>query len=248
MPPPQFVEKLICRGRPPGRPAGKCCEFAESLQKMQGSGAGTSRTPSPTITNADFFDSLGRGYASALLKTGHKNPPDLCPGVKIMDLPLLHPVGGAGFELFQHGNQGFSLRPGEILGDEGLPAAEDPGDLRHGGQGFFRGKDLDCPFVLRRGTALQESVLLQNHKLPGHIALIDKNAPGELILGDAGAGADGVQIAGMAGFEVQRNQFLLAVESGAAGDVSDMVHQIWHSVHPFRRWKLSYYTTKSPTL
>ena len=150
-----------------------------------------------------------------------------------MALPLLHPVGGAGFELFQHGNQGFSLGFAEILGDEALPAPEDPGDLGHGRPGFLRGKDLDGSFVLRRGTALHEPVLLQNHQLPGHIALIDKNAPGQLILGDAGAGADGVQIAGMAGFEPQRGQLLLAVEGGAAGDVGDVVHQIGHVDHPF---------------
>ena len=62
----QFVENPICRGRPPGRPAGKCCEFAGSPQKTQGSAAGTSRTPSPTITNADFFDSLNGRYSAVL--------------------------------------------------------------------------------------------------------------------------------------------------------------------------------------
>ena len=54
----QTVDKPICRGRRPRRPACKCSEFAESHRKTPGLTAGASRTPPPTISNFDFFDTL----------------------------------------------------------------------------------------------------------------------------------------------------------------------------------------------
>ena len=82
----QTVEKPGCRGRPPGRPAGKCCEFAERFKIKQHVTAGTSRTPSPTVSTSDFFDTLQSerivvgedGFAFLRKSHGRANSPPDC--------------------------------------------------------------------------------------------------------------------------------------------------------------------------
>ena len=58
LPPVRTVKEPICRGRPPGQPARKRCEFTESIEITGNLTAGTSRAPSPTIRNPGFFDTL----------------------------------------------------------------------------------------------------------------------------------------------------------------------------------------------
>ena len=55
LPFPLGVWNSDCRGRPPGRPDGKCCEFAEHIEITQDAADGTPGTAFPTVPNSDFF-------------------------------------------------------------------------------------------------------------------------------------------------------------------------------------------------
>ena len=74
-------------------------------------------------------------------------------------------------------------------------------DLGHQCLRFFRGIQFHSSFICGRRNTAYKAFLFQHRHLPCHIALVDANAFRQLILGDAGLGANLHQITGMAAFQ-----------------------------------------------
>lgn len=148
-------------------------------------------------------------------------------------LSSVHIIRSAGLHLSQQSRQQLQLRLGQIPGDAVLPTLEDAGDLRQQVQGLLGGMQLHDPLVGSGGNPGDEAILLQTGCLPGHVALVDADALGELVLRDAGMGADLREIAGMAGLQTHGCQAVGPILSTTAGDFCNITDDLRHGVSSF---------------
>ena len=138
---------------------------------------------------------------------------------------LCDPPGGFFLHLGKHPFQNRPLFFADISGQTGFPPALN---------GFQKRKQLQCllcriqlhdALVLLKGCSGNEAVLLQNGRLPRHIAFVDADDGSKLVLRDAGIGTD---LAGMTGFETHGRQRFRAVLGTAAGNLGNIADDLRH--------------------
>ena len=84
------------------------------------------------------------------------------------------------------------------------------------------GVELHDALVRGGGGPGEEALFLQRGGLPGHVALVDADALGQLILGNAGIGADLRQVTGMACFKPHGRKLIQPILSAATGKFGDI--------------------------
>ena len=88
-------------------------------------------------------------------------------------------------------------------------------------------REIDMELRLTMAQAAQ-AAFLQGSCLSGHIALVNTNAVGQLLLGDARTGADLLQVTAVAGFQSHRGKAVGAVLHADAGDLGNIFHNLGH--------------------
>ena len=141
---------------------------------------------------------------------------------------IIHPEGSLGLQLGEGLLQQNLLLRGQTVGEAVLPIFHQlfkPGKQFHG---LFRGIQAHDPLVFGAGAAGDKAALLQNHHLPGDIALVNADALGKLILGYARLGTDLGQIAGVAALQPHGGKNLRTVLGTAAGDFGHITDDLRH--------------------
>ena len=155
-----------------------------------------------------------------------KTPELLLRGEKLSS--VFHVLAGFDLHFCQQAAELLDLFAGQTAGDAALPAGEDLGKLGQKGQGLLRGVELHDALVRGGGGPGDKTILFQNGSLPGNIALVDADQPGQTVLGDTGAPADLRQITGVAGLQAHGGQLVRAVLHTAAGNFCDILDDLRH--------------------
>ena len=155
-----------------------------------------------------------------------------------MESPVCHIVGGTGFHFGQKAAELFNFLRGQGAGDAAFPALEDLGELGKQFQRLFCGVKLHDTLIRAGGLADDEAFLFQNYGMAGNIALVDADALGELVLGNAGGGADFRELAGVDGFQPHGRQTVNAVLHTAAGNLNNVTDDLGHGIPSFGQFRI----------
>ena len=136
---------------------------------------------------------------------------------------------------------------GEIGGKILVPFGGDLLYLGINGEHFFRGINEGHAFIGFAVTALHIALFLQRGKGAGHVAFVDADVTGKLLLRNAGVMVDGEDITMMTSGKLTAFHLICAVHRAASADDIDASHDRGHKKTPFFHFFVSDETVANAT-